>query len=220
MFSADIPKAVLKSLLRSRFDQHNRVTPLILCVKFGHHELAALLLASGATHSINFTERHGATALVTGAGYGQTRCIALLLACRQTDVYKQDEGGRTPLDWASMNGHITSLILLLRHDLSIPFHALFCAVRKGRLLAIAILCIVTYARCWLLALLCIASQIESLFSFFVRTPFRLLSRWLGAIWQDSKQYVTQRRASMHIHVNPTHSQSAVVAALACCASPP
>lgn len=206
--SAAVGPGVLAGLMQMRFDRKNRVTPLILCVKNGHHELARKMLSSGGARTINFAERHGATALVTAAGYGHTRCVVELLACGQVDVCKQDVRGLTPLDWAAYNGHVASVILLLRHDLSIPFHAFLCAFRKGRILALAILSVVTYFRCWQLAVLWSASQIESLFMFLVLSPCRMMVSCLGVLCRHSTLYVTQRRASMHIHVGcPAQGQS-------------
>lgn len=185
-------------LLCSRFDTHNNVTPLILCCKHGHSQLVKALLTNGAAKTINYSERHCATAYMTAAGYGHILCIRELTKFRQLDVSKQDERGRTAVDWAAYNGHFECLIVVLKQDHSIPFLAILLALRKGRLLSFCLLCVVVYIRCLFFILQWGLSHVKLFVNILIAYPWQCIAQGLRWLVVGGLEYTTQRRKSMHI----------------------
>ena len=97
----------VKSILKEKPEQAGTEDPfgrtaLHLAAGWGHKEVAALLIASGA--KIDARDSHGRTPLYWAAESGHTDVVELLIA-KGADVNATDKDGSTPLRWAAWQGH-------------------------------------------------------------------------------------------------------------------
>ena len=87
-------------------DIHGR-TPLLWAAAQGHESIADMLLSNGA--DVESSDLEGRTAFSWIAEKGDGWFAALLLGRSEVAPYNSDKNGRTPLIWASMNGHVNIL---------------------------------------------------------------------------------------------------------------
>ena len=84
--------------------------PLHEAARWGHKEIAELLIAKGA--DVNAKTKYGYTPLHTASDSGYKE-IAELLIAKGADVNAKDEGGGTPLYSAAQDGHTEVAELLI-----------------------------------------------------------------------------------------------------------
>ena len=87
-------------------------TPLYQTARFGHKEVAELLIASSA--DVNAKDKSGRTALHIAANSGRKE-VAELLITNGTEVNTNDDVGKTPLDWANARRQTETTDLLRKH---------------------------------------------------------------------------------------------------------
>jgi len=143
-----IPEVVLDLIRTKRLDVNQRdsagLTPLMWAARYGRKEVVKLLLGQKHTRPDMLDTKYGRTALSWAAGSGHEGVVKLFLGplsfnpgsigrrWRKTlhvmsvlfkkkfvDPDRPDDGGQTPLWWASKNGHDEVVKLLLgREDVS------------------------------------------------------------------------------------------------------
>ncbi len=113
-------KALIKAnpnLVNSQASYGN-VTPLQLAARYGHRDVAELLLANKA--DVEAKSYGGWTALLNAAFGGHKDMVELLLT-NKADVNYKEDAGRTPLHVATENGYteIAALLLASKADVNV-----------------------------------------------------------------------------------------------------
>ena len=95
---------------------HSGYTPLHLAARYGHHQLAALLIRKGAR--VDDRDCSGATPLHIAARYGHHQLVALLIR-KGAGVDEEDYSGETPLHIAAHNCLADTVNVLLQMNATI-----------------------------------------------------------------------------------------------------
>ncbi len=113
--------AKVKAFIQEGIDVNTKVhgsTPLHCAVRYGHKEVAELLIAKGA--DVNAKDTRGRTPMHCAARYGHKEVAELLIA-KGADINAKDTRGRTPIALAINQGRkeIAKLLLSKSGDFSL-----------------------------------------------------------------------------------------------------